>query len=87
MLRTFAAVYVFVGIRTGCLATSLLVIVMVCSPPLPIAVALALALALALACCILFQLLNKQVSLFSINQRGAARGLLTLVAIISFFDP
>lgn len=83
MLRTFAAVYVFVGIRTGCLATSLLVIVMVCSPPLPIAVALAL----ALACCILFQLLNKQVSLFSINQRGAARGLLTLVAIISFFDP
>jgi len=83
LLRTFAAVYVFVGIRTGCLATSLLVIVMVCSPPLPIAVALAL----ALACCILFQLLNKQVSLFSINQRGAARGLLTLVAIISFFDP
>jgi len=52
LLRTFAAVCAFfVGILTDCLATSLLMIVMVRSPPLPIAV--------ALACCILFQLLNK----------------------------
>jgi len=62
---------VFVGIRTGCLATSLLVIVMVCSPPLPIAVAVAVAV--AVACCILFQLLNKQVSLFNKRHKPAWR--------------
>lgn len=41
LLRTFAAVLMFVGILTGCLALLLLVILMVRFPPLLIAVLLA----------------------------------------------
>lgn len=41
LLRVFAAVFMFAGILTGCLALLLLVILMVRFPPLLIAVLLA----------------------------------------------
>lgn len=41
LMRTFAAVFMFVGILAGCLAVLLLVILMVRFPPLLIAVVLA----------------------------------------------
>ena len=41
LLRTFAAVFVFVGILVGCLAMLLLVILMVRFPPLLLALVLA----------------------------------------------
>ena len=40
LLRTFAAVLMFAGILAGCLAVSLLVLLMVRFPPLLIAVVL-----------------------------------------------
>ncbi|HEB0602651.1 TPA: hypothetical protein RY219_001583 [Pseudomonas aeruginosa] len=42
LLRILAAVFMFFGLLTGCLAILLLVILMVRFPPLPIAVLLAL---------------------------------------------
>ncbi|WHL27433.1 hypothetical protein [Pseudomonas juntendi] len=44
LLRILAAVFMFFGLLTGCLAILLLVILMVRFPPLPIAVLLALLL-------------------------------------------
>ncbi|HCF7328968.1 TPA: hypothetical protein NIJ57_001594 [Pseudomonas aeruginosa] len=44
LLRILAAVFMFFGLLTGCLAILLLVMLMVRFPPLPIAVLLALLL-------------------------------------------